>query len=118
MPLVEVVAVLVKFRTANKPMCEDAIIEALSVAAANAQRIDGFIHVTCKQRQACPVCIRRILGDDVNHAINGVRPPNGSSRTANHFNAIDVSKRKILNIPKNTGKEWGIYAASVDQHQH
>jgi len=57
------------------------------------------------------------LGDDVNHRVDGVGPPDGGTRTSNHFDPIDVIEDKILGVPKNTREQPVIDRAAVDEHE-
>jgi hypothetical protein len=58
-----------------------------------------------------------VLGNDVDNAVDSVRAPNGASRTANHFDSINVLKQRVLNPPINAGKARGISTAAIDEHQ-
>jgi len=39
------------------------------------------------------------LGNDVDNSINGIGPPQGSSRSPNDFNAFNIFKNQIKVVP-------------------
>jgi hypothetical protein len=57
----------------------------------------------------------RILGDDVDDAIHSVRSPDGSTRTADYLDAIDVSQSYVLRIPVHSGKGGDVNRAAIHQ---
>ncbi len=60
---------------------------------------------------------RSRFGDDVDDAINRIGSPQRCSRTANHFNPVQIFKHHVLDIPVHTGKQRGIHAPAVDEDQ-
>src|SRR5579859_7877187 len=58
------------------------------------------------------------LGDNVDHAVPGVRPPDGTPGTADHFDALDILERNVKLVPVDPRTCGRVYAAAVDQHQH
>src|SRR6266436_1928106 len=44
------------------------------------------------------------FGDDVDDAINRIGSPQRCSRTANHFNPVQIFKHHVLDIPVHAGK--------------
>src|SRR5258707_778066 len=63
------------------------------------------------------LCGCRRLADNVNHTIHGIGSPQSRSRTANYFNPVDILKHDVLDIPVHAGKQRGIHAPAIDEHQ-
>src|SRR6185369_15346734 len=63
------------------------------------------------------MCLSSVLRDDVDDAVYGVRSPNGSTWTADDFNAIDIFERGVLNFPIGSSQQGCVNRASVDQNK-
>src|SRR6185369_16958486 len=46
-----------------------------------------------------------MLGDDVDHAIDGIRSPQRPSRAAHDLDAFDVFKEDVLHLPVDAGEQ-------------
>lgn len=58
------------------------------------------------------------MGDDVDDPIDGVRPPDRATGTANHLDALDVGKGNVVVLPEHAGKGGGaIDGAAIHQDQ-
>ena len=64
------------------------VVAAPFIAAGNA-RDQRSLRFTC------------FLGDDADHAVDRVGSPQGSARTPNHLDTIDILQNVILHVPKN-----------------
>ena len=62
-------------------------------------------------------CFTRVFGDDVNDSIDSIGTPNAGPWASNDLDSIDVFHQDILNVPKHTAKERGVYRPSVDLDQ-
>ena len=116
-PEIEVIAIWVVLWAAKAAHAVEAIAERLRLRLSIAKIAYSLIEVAAAKVGYETGRIFCTLGDDVDHAIHGIRAPDGSSRAANHFNAIDVLKHHILRIPIHAGEKRGVNASSVDQDQ-
>jgi hypothetical protein len=57
------------------------------------------------------------LGDDIDHAIDGIGAPECGSRAADNLDAVDILKDGILDVPEDAGKNMSVNAAPVNHHQ-
>ncbi len=57
------------------------------------------------------------LGDDIDHAVDGVGTPQCASWSADDFNAIDVFKKIVLRFPEDARKKRCVDGPSVDHDQ-
>ena len=87
-------------------------------AGANLQIVDRVVDVADQCRCLHAFGIGGLAGDDVDHAVCGVRSPNGSGGAANHLDAIDILQREILHIPVNTGEKRSVDISSIDQDKN
>src|SRR5213079_3797576 len=58
-----------------------------------------------------------VLRDDVDHAVDGVGPPQRGPGTADDLDPVNVLKWDLLHIPEHPGEEGGVDGTSIDQHQ-
>jgi hypothetical protein len=66
--------------------------------------------------QARAQAVLRPPGDDVDDAVDRVRAPDRTSRSADDLDAFDVGQRHALGFPHHAGKQRRVDAAAVDQH--
>src|SRR3954453_8910290 len=45
------------------------------------------------------------LGDDVDHAIDGIGPPQRGAGSADHLDPVDVFQHRVLEFPEHAGKQ-------------
>ena len=62
-----------------------------------------------------PAAVRR-PGDDVDHAVDRIGPPDRTGRAANDLDALDLAQRHLMRLPQHAGEQGRIDAAPVDQH--
>ncbi len=55
-----------------------------------------------------------ILRDDIDHSVDRICPPDGTARSPDDFDPLDILEQGVLDLPKNTGKERRVYASAVD----
>jgi hypothetical protein len=58
-----------------------------------------------------------VAGDDVDHAIDRIGAPHHGAGAADDLDALDVLERHRVEFPDHAGKQRGINAAAIDQHQ-
>ena len=97
---------------------EDPIVPFLPDLATVTCLIVGDFLGSRASRQRKSLGLFGGLGDDVDNAIDCIRPPNGAARTANHFDPLDVVKRNVHGIPKDSGGDGVVDRPSIDQDQH
>ena len=59
--------------------------------------------------------VRGLLRDDIDDAVHGIRAPDRSAGSANHFDAFDVRYRDVLLVPYDAAEERRVDAPAV-QH--
>jgi hypothetical protein len=96
----------------------ETIGEAVAVASTVAGAQKTFFDVSASSRNQKPLRILAILGDNVDHAVHGVRSPNSPARAANHFNAVDILHHRVLHFPVGPGQQGAVDAAAIDQDKH
>src|SRR5579859_5666638 len=60
------------------------------------------------------LCFRRSLGGDIDDAVDSICAPDGRTRAANDFDAVDDFQRNLLHIPKDPAEKRGIHCTSID----
>jgi hypothetical protein len=86
-------------------------------AAAEAQR-SIFLQLSAAAGfQENTLRFLRRFGDEVDHAIDGVRAPQGASWAADHFDAIDVFQQRVLHVPVNARVERRVHRAPIHQDE-
>src|ERR1035438_8837823 len=95
----------------------DPIIEAAVVPAALPEIQKTLIHRAAPGRDKSPSGVFGVFGDDIDHAVDGVRAPDGAARSANDFDPVDVLDQRVLHFPVDTVKKRIVDAAAIDQHQ-
>src|SRR5690242_18580418 len=75
-----------------------------------------FISTGDRRQTACRVFCA--FGDDIDDAIDRVRPPDSSTGPTNNLNAVDILKYRVLHLPVCAGKQWGVQTSSIHQNQH
>ena len=98
-------------------LCVDTIIGILAQGAPVLGYSKSLVEASSAGNNQPSVRINSLLGDDVDHAIDGVCPPNGSAGTADHFDPFDILKRHIQHVPEDSAEGGHIYRAAVYQHQ-
>src|SRR5581483_11088192 len=61
--------------------------------------------------------ISGLLGNDVDHPVHRIGPPQRSAGPANDFNALDVFEHRVLHIPKHVGIGGVVDTAAIDEDQ-
>src|SRR5205823_5923206 len=61
------------------------------------------------------LCIPGALGDDVDHAVDGIAAPQRGARAADHFDAVDVFDDGILHVPEHASKQRVVEAAPIHE---
>src|SRR5205823_10900940 len=63
-------------------------------------------------------CFFRFARDDIDNAINGVRPPDGAAGSTDDLDTIDVIHIGVLHLPTSAREEGGVHGAAVDENKH
>src|SRR5262249_44836073 len=113
-PVVEVPIVGMKFWTTREALRVNAIVE-LVFAGTVANIEEALLNIAAAAARHPPMGHAGALGDDVDHAIDGVRSPDCSSGPANYLNTIDVGEDGILHLPVSPGEQGGVNGATVDE---
>ena len=95
----------------------DPVVHAFAEACAVAGGRTAFLVAGAEAHQAALRFARR-PGDDVDHAIDGVRSPERGAGPADHLDAIDVLEHHVLALPEDAGKQRRVDRAPVDEDQH
>src|SRR6185312_5840778 len=73
--------------------------------------------IACMNVQQPALGIGSLAGNDVDHTIDGVGPPQRTTRTADNLDALYVLRQYVLVIPVHAREDRRIHAAAVNQHQ-
>src|SRR5690242_8263107 len=103
--MVKIRAVGVKFRPPDEPLAVHPVVEAIAVCPSHADFTDALIDIPSAHGYERSVSILRVFGDDIYDAIDCVGAPDRSARASNHFDAFDVFKHGVLNLPVHPSKE-------------
>src|SRR5579872_5345187 len=57
-------------------------------------------------------------GNDVDDAVDRIRPPNGASGATNDFNALNILEHHVLHFPKSAREESRVDGPAIDEHEH
>ena len=105
-------------RSAREALAVDAIRKVSAVAAPVAEIEEALLFVSAARRYQHPLGQSGVLGDDVDHTVHRIRPPDRAARPPNDFDPVDVVHQRILNFPVRAVEQRREYRAPVDQHQH
>ena len=92
--------------------------EAFAEGAALLEERAGPLLRPCGQREARACLVPRGLGDDVDHAVDGVRAPGRAAGAADGLDALDLLDGDAQRLPHRAGEERAVDAAPVEQHLH
>src|SRR4029077_11268496 len=95
--------------TTSKTRAVNAIVEPPAVPAPVTEAAGTLLNIAPSQGHHRPVGILGAFGDDVDHSIDGIRPPNSAAWPTNHFNALNVLQRSGLHLPINTGEKRRVH---------
>ena len=95
----------------------DAVPCILADPVAVAGTRESLLLVSIPRRDESALCVLRVLGNDVDHAVHRVGAPHGRARTADHLDTLDIFEHRVLKLPVDSGEERCVDAASVDQHE-
>ena len=96
--VIELAVVAVEFGPAHKRFCVDPVVETTFASTfAGVER--RLVDVATLERQQCAFGFPRVLGDDVDHTVDGIGPPNGSARAPDDLDSLDVLHQGFLNLP-------------------
>src|SRR5579862_2347801 len=117
-PRVKILAGRMLFRANGEAHAVDPITEVAAVAAAVACIEEALFDVSSACRQQSSLSVLRALRNNVDHAVHGVRSPDGSTRSTNHLDPVDVFHHYVLNVPVRTCKKRGVNGPAVDQDEN
>jgi len=107
-----------KLRPSAERLAINAIVEVLAVSAAITQAEETLIEAATSSGCKHAVSFAGLLGDDVDHRVDRVRSPDGSSGSTNHFDTLNILKQRILDFPVHSGKQGSVNTAPVYEDQH
>jgi len=98
------------------PAAVDAIRNAGACLSGEAQSHNPLVRARPRAEVSA---LRRggIAGDDVDHAVDGVRPPEGRTGPADDLDPLDVIAQQVRHVPVYAGEERGVDGPPVDQHE-
>ena len=116
-PVIEVTVIGMIFAVTSEGLAVEPVAETLSVAAtvAGVEKALIFISSACGNER--PTRFVGALRDDVDDAVHGVRPPDGSARSADHFDTIDVFEQRILHLPVGAIEKRRVDGSAIDEDQ-
>src|SRR4051794_12822346 len=89
-PVVEILAVRVKFRAAGEALSIDAVIEIPAIAATVPEADAALLGVASADGSEGAVGVFGRFGDDVDDTVHGVRSPDGAAGASNDLDTIDI----------------------------
>jgi hypothetical protein len=121
-PIVKLLVIGMVFGACVDALSVDPVIEAVvfssSTAAPTLPEIQkALIHRATTCRDKSPSGVFGVPGDDIDHAVDGVRSPDGAARPANDFDTVDILEQRVLHLPIDTVKERVVNTSAIDQHQ-
>src|SRR6185295_633710 len=95
----------------------EAVGDVVADLAAPAGGAEGAFLGAAAAGDAAALGVLRLLGDDVDDAVDGVGAPDGGAGTADDLDAVDVLEVHVLRGPEDAREEGGVDAAAVDEDQ-
>ena len=96
----------------------DAHVGVRAQGPAPPRRSEGALLVAGPGLEEGAMRLARTPGDDVDHAVDGVRSPQGAAGAADDFDAVDVLEQHVLDFPVGAGEQRRVDAPTVDEDQH
>ncbi len=116
--VLEVLVGITMLPAAIEILDEGPVISPVAGLAAVAQGGKALLLGAGTGLDQCALGIFGVLGNDVDHAVDRIGPPQGATGTAHHLDALDIVKQSILHVPVDSGKWRRIDTAAVDQNLH
>ena len=88
---------------------------AKRAAVAGCSKTLQLCSASAHQRESRSVL--RFLSNDVDHAIDRVRAPQGRPRAADDLDPIDLREGNILRVPKHAREQRRVHRPAIDQDQ-
>jgi hypothetical protein len=117
-PVVELLSVRMELCAAREALTVHAIIEATAVPIPIPETAAALFDVAGFSRAEHPVGVSGAPGNDVDHAVDRVRTPDGASGAAGNLDTFDVREQRVLLFPIDAAEQRRVDAASVDQDEH
>src|SRR5579872_6529592 len=102
LPVIEVLVIWMELRTSCESFAINAIIKVRTVSASMPE-IEEALLVSTAGGDELTVGVFRALGNNIDHAINGVRSPDRCARTSDDFYPVYILHQRVLNFPINAG---------------
>src|SRR6266852_4137053 len=96
LPAVEVLAIRMKRGASVESFSIHTIIKVRAVSAPIAE-IEEALFISTAGGDQPTAGVLRFLGDDIDHAVDGVRSPDGCARTTDDFDPVHILHQRILN---------------------
>ena|SRR5437879_174048 len=107
-----------KLGAPGESLSVDAVIKALVVPASVPQIDEALIDISAASRHEHSTRIFSVLGDDIDHSVDGICSPNRTARAADDFDPLDILKHCVLDLPINPRVQWCVHGSAVDQHEY
>src|SRR6266478_2865538 len=107
-----------KLRASNEGFSVDAIIKTFIVPGSIAKMGEALVEISATGGDESSMGVFGILGDDIDYSVDGICSPDGSTRASNDFDALNILKQGVLDLPINTCEQWRVNAPAVDKHQY
>src|SRR5215831_20304509 len=118
LPLVKRLCIGMKLGGARESHSVNPKRKAVAVSSAIAKCTGALVHITAASGDKKSARLRGVFRDDVDHAVKGIRSPDGAAGSANHFDAVYVLQHHVFDIPVNAGEKRAVDASPVNQHKH
>src|SRR6266849_7736303 len=102
LPVIEVLVIWMELGTSCESFAINAIVKFRAVSASMPE-IEEALLVSTAGGDDHTVGVLRALGDNIDHAINGVRSPDRCARTADDFYPVHILHQRVLNFPIDAG---------------
>src|SRR6266404_9741558 len=102
LPVIEVLVIWMELGTSSESFAINAIVKFRAVSASMPE-IEEALLVSTAGGDDLTVGVFRALGDNIDHAINGVRAPDRCTRTADDFDPVHILHQRVLNFPIDAG---------------
>src|SRR5712692_6963010 len=96
----------------------DTVIEALAVPGSISEIDEALIDISAARGYERSMGVVGVLGDDIDHGVDGICSPDGAARASDDFDPFDILEQCVLDLPINAGEERSVNAPSIDKHQY
>src|ERR1051326_5889013 len=102
LPVIKVPAIWMELGTSREGFAIHTVVKVRAVSGSIPE-IEETLLVSPAGGNQPTVGVSRVLGNDIDHAVDGVRSPDRSARTTDDLDPLHILHQRVLHLPINAG---------------